>query len=89
MIIKNFDLFLSLRFRIPNTDPDPEEKTPESGSGSGSETLDPDTRYSQFFIRIGIQGNDTDSMDPDPPHCTPLSYRPPPHAGKSIFKQKS
>ena len=24
---------------------------------------------SHFFIRIRIQGNDTDSTDPDPPHC--------------------
>ena len=25
-------------------------------------------RHSHFFIRIRIQGNDTDSTDPDPPH---------------------
>ena len=29
---------------------------------------DPDSGSSQFFIRIRIQGNDTDSTDPDPPY---------------------
>ena len=27
---------------------------------------------SHFFIRIRIQENDTDSTDPDPPHCLPM-----------------
>ena len=38
------------------------------GSGSVSFDTDPDSGSSHFFIRIRIQGNDTDYMDPDPPH---------------------
>ena len=29
---------------------------------------DPDSGSSQFLIQIRIQGNDTDSTNPDPPH---------------------
>ena len=38
------------------------------GSGSVSFDTDPDSGSSHFLIRIRIQGNDTDSMDPDPQH---------------------
>ena len=38
------------------------------GSGSVSFNTDPDFGYSQFFIRIWIEGNDADSTDPDPQH---------------------
>ena len=42
------------------------------GSGSVSFDKDPDSGSSHFFIRIRIQGNDTNSTDPDPPHCRKL-----------------
>ena len=38
------------------------------GSGSVSFDTDPDSGSSHFLIRILIQGNDTDSTDPDPQH---------------------
>ena len=38
------------------------------GSGYVSFDTDPDSETSNFFSRIRIQGNDTDSTDPDPPH---------------------
>ena len=34
---------------------------------------DPDSGSSQFLIRIRIQGNDTDSTNPDPPHWWSVS----------------
>ena len=43
------------------------------GSGSVSFDTDPDSGSSFFLIRIRIQGNYTDSTDPDPPHCVSLS----------------
>ena len=45
------------------------------GSGSESFDTDPNSGSSHFFIRIRIQGKDTDSTDPDPQHCS----------GKSCF----
>ena len=36
--------------------------------GSGSVSFDPDSESSHIFIRIRIQGNYTDSTDPDQPH---------------------
>ena len=48
------------------------------GSGSRQNDTDPDSKFSQFFIRIRIQENDTDSTDPDPQHwswqCWNLFY---------------
>ena len=39
------------------------------GFGSVSFDTDPDSGSTHFFMRIRIQGNDTDSTDPDLPHC--------------------
>ena len=39
------------------------------GSVSFDTDPDPDSGSSHFLIRIRIQGNDTDSMDPDLQHC--------------------
>ena len=36
----------------------------------GSESFDMDPDSVQFLILIRIQGNETDSTDPDPQHCT-------------------
>ena len=45
------------------------------GSGSVSFDTNPDSGSSHFFIRIWIQiqGNDTDSTDPDLPHCQSIT----------------